>query len=92
MRINIYSQEIMLHDSPGPELVTKEGTNQKGEPETFYGIRFWLYSAPQLHFDAMDDDRSAVTFWLPKGAENRAAMAELFHVAENLIFEMAIHQ
>lgn len=37
-----------------------------------------LHSSPMLHHPPADDDRSAVTFWLPKSAERREALARAF--------------
>lgn len=37
-----------------------------------------LLSAHVLHHPPQDDDRSAVTFWLPKSAERREQMARAF--------------
>lgn len=71
MRVNVYSQELTSHH----ELVRSEGKNDAGEPAVFYGIRLYLESAPTLHYTAEDDDRSAVTLWLPKSAHRIEALA-----------------
>lgn len=55
MRINVYNEEL-----------TGEATVVSTTPETgrtFYGCRVFLASAPELHHEADDDDRSAITFW-----------------------------
>lgn len=83
MRVNIYSQEIDLNCPP--EITVKEGRNEAGEMESFYGVRFYLHSAPQLHDNATDDDRSAVTFWIPQSVTNRQALAALFNEAANAV-------
>lgn len=56
MRINVYGEEL-THQS---EIVHKivDGRN-------FYGVRMFLESSPFLHQTKTDDDRSAVTFWVP---------------------------
>lgn len=54
MRINIYSEEL----TDRVEKVTREANGT-----TFYGLRFYLKSPPELHHTADDDDTSAVTFW-----------------------------
>ena len=58
MRINVYSQEI-----------TKEITViQKQAADTgllYYGVRMYLASPDILHHTEQDDDRSAITFWIP---------------------------
>jgi hypothetical protein len=55
MRVNVYQEEL-----------TNEVKVVKKKAETnaeFIGIRFYLHSPNELHDDAGDDDRSAVTFW-----------------------------
>lgn len=83
MRINVYSQEIVL-DEP-PTLVIKRGTDDEGNPATFYGVRFNLHSSDRLHFNENDDDRSAVIFWLPKSNDNIKAVASLFSQAGSIV-------
>jgi hypothetical protein len=61
MRINVYAEEITAYT----ELVTKEVTDKTFGTRTFYGVRVFLKSPPELHFDPNDDDRSAITFWVP---------------------------
>jgi hypothetical protein len=56
MRINVYAEELTTET----EIVTK-AVNQ----ELFYGIRVFLKSAEELHYGTSDDDRSAITFWVP---------------------------
>lgn len=60
MRINVYSEEIT--DEVG--VVTKTVTNDLIGTQTFYGIRVFLKSPDVLHVGD-DDDRSAITFWVP---------------------------
>ena len=61
MRINIYAEEL----TDETELVTKTVTDEKFGTRTFYGVRFYLKSPPELHDDPADDDRSAITIWVP---------------------------
>lgn len=56
MRINVYGEEILFDT----KVVTK-----KVDGKTFYGIRMFLASSEKLHFTPKDDDRSAITFWVP---------------------------
>lgn len=56
MRINVYAEELTTET----EIVTK-AVNQ----ELFYGIRFFLKSPKELHYGTSDDDRSAITLWIP---------------------------
>lgn len=57
MRINVYAEEL-THDV---EVFQK--TSDTGR--VFFGVRFYFHSSPLLHFKPGDDDRSAVTFWVP---------------------------
>jgi hypothetical protein len=66
MRVNIYQEEL-----------TTEVTFLKKIAETkaeFIGIRFFLRSPHELHNDAGDDDRTAVTFW----STSREQLEQLF--------------
>lgn len=78
MRVHIYSQEL-----------TDEVTVVETEADTgitYYGIRFWQHSSERLHHTHEDDDRSAVTFWVPNargfGPEH---LAGVFEQAASLI-------
>lgn len=61
MRINVYAEEL----TADTELVTKKVTDEKFGTRTFYGLRVYLKSPSELHADPEDDDRSAITFWVP---------------------------
>ena len=61
MRINVYAEEL----TPETEIITKTVTDKKFGTRTFYGIRMYLASPDVLHADPEDDDRSAITFWVP---------------------------
>lgn len=61
MRINVYAEEL----TDEVELVTKTVTDDKFGERTFYGIRCFLASPDVLHADPEDDDRSAITYWVP---------------------------
>lgn len=58
MRINVYSQELTAEVLPISK-VSNTGIEYKA-------IQFVLHSSPMLHHPPADDDRSAVTFWLPQ--------------------------
>lgn len=76
MRINIYAEELTTET----ELVTKEVTDEKFGTRTFYGLRFYLASPDVLHADPEDDDRSAITIWIPwtrKDGHQPAIVADL---------------
>jgi hypothetical protein len=44
----------------------------------YHAAQLVLHSSPLLHHPPMDDDRSAVTFWLPRSAERREDVAKAF--------------
>lgn len=67
MRINVYSQELTN------EVGTVEKVSNTGL--TYSAVQLMLHSSPKLHHPPADDDRSAVTIWLPKSRERREALA-----------------
>ena len=70
MRINVYSQELT------DEVVAIEKESNTGLVYT--GVQLMLHSSPMLHHPPQDDDRSAVTFWLPRTEERREQLARAF--------------
>ena len=70
MRINVYSQELT------DEVNVIEKVSNTGLVYT--AVQVMLHSSPMLHHPPQDDDRSAVTFWLPKSNERREEMARAF--------------
>lgn len=82
MRINVYAEEITTET----QIVTKS-VNQ----ELFYGVRLFLASPKELHYGTSDDDRSAITFWVPftkeKGHQPRLTLNALQNCFETLISE-----
>jgi len=70
MRINVYSQELT---SEVLEIVKQSNTGI-----TYHAAQLVLHSSEKLHHPPLDDDRSAITFWLPKSAHRREAMAQAF--------------
>lgn len=80
MRINVYSQELT------DEVILIEKESNTGI--VYRGAQLVMHSSPRLHHPTIvpvaggpvgdDDDRSAVTFWLPKSKERREAMAQAF--------------
>ena len=77
MRINIYSQELT------DEVQTIEKGSNTGI--SYSAVQFMLHSSPRLHHPPADDDRSAVTFWLPKSTSRREALAQTFERAAGLV-------
>lgn len=61
MRINVYAEELTN------ELVITSKTVDEGTEmeRTFYGLRWFQKSSDALHYSPEDDDRQAITFWIP---------------------------
>lgn len=70
MRINVYSQELT------DEVILVEKESNTGL--TYTAVQLVLHSSDKLHHPPADDDRSAVTFWLPKSPARREALAQTF--------------
>lgn len=70
MRINVYSQELTT------EVIHVEKISNTGI--IYHAAQLILHSSEKLHHPPEDDDRSAVTFWLPKSQIRRDAMALAF--------------
>ena len=70
MRINVYSQELT------PEVLLIEKKSNTGI--TYHAAQMIQHSSPRLHHPPQDDDRSAVTFWLPKSQARREEIARAF--------------
>jgi len=80
MRINVYSQEL-TSEVIGIEKISNTGV-------TYHAAQIVLHSSDRLHSPPLDDDRSAVTFWLPKSPARREEMARAFETIA-LIFREA---
>lgn len=70
MRINVYSQE----QTDEVALIHKKSNTGI----TYHAAQLVLHSSPLLHHPPQDDDRSAITFWLPRSYQRREAMAKAF--------------
>ena len=70
MRINVYSQELTS------EVLMLDKQSNTGV--VYHAAQLVLHSSPMLHHPPQDDDRSAVTFWLPKSQSRREEMAQAF--------------
>lgn len=72
MRINIYSQEL-TKETALIDTVADTGIR-------YYGVRMYLASPDILHHTAEDDDRSAITFWIPNAESfTRQDLADVFY-------------
>lgn len=70
MRINVYSQELTSE-----VILIEKVSNTK---LTYSAVQLILHSSEKLHHPPADDDRSAVTFWMPKSNERREEFAQAF--------------
>lgn len=83
MRLNVYSQELVT-DGPAQDAV--EVVEQVADTGvTYSAVRMFLQSPEQLHHTAGDDDRSAITFWLPKSSLRREWLASHFELMAHLV-------
>lgn len=79
MRVNVYSQEL----TSDVELV-----QEKSNTGVIYSaVRLFLHSSDRLHHPPADDDRSAVTLWLPKSEHRRLQLANTLTKMANLVLE-----
>ena len=81
IRINVYSQELTKE----VEVVSKKAADTG---ITYHGIRLYLHSPDLLHHTKDDDDRSAITFWIPHAMSfTPADLAAVFRqMADNVEF------
>lgn len=63
MRVNVYSQEL-TEEVQRIDKVSNTGL-------TYSAVQLMLHSSKMLHHPPADDDRSAVTIWLPKSYARR---------------------
>ena len=70
MRINVYSQEL-TNEVEVVEKISNTGI-------VYTAVRMILHSSPMLHHPPADDDRSAVTFWLPSSHRGLSELASVF--------------
>ena len=57
MRINVYAEELTTETT----IIQKKMEDGR----MFFAVRLFLKSATELHNKPNDDDRSAITFWVP---------------------------
>src|SRR5437660_12082418 len=64
MRVNVYAEELpaLSVTTSGRDIAIVE---KVVDGKHFYAIRLFLQSSPMLHNTTTDDDRSAITFWVP---------------------------
>jgi hypothetical protein len=81
MRINVYAEELTT-ETEWVSKVMEDG-------RVFYAIRLFLKSAPELHHRVNDDDRSAITLWVPwtKAEGNKP---EVLEATAQVLYETAL--
>jgi len=78
MRLHVYTQELTKEVT----LVWK--TADTGI--TYYGVRLYLQSPDSLHHTSEDDDRSAITIWIPNAKSyTQHDLAEVFREMANIV-------
>jgi hypothetical protein len=80
VRINVYAEEMTTE----VEVVTKVVDDAAFGRRTFYGIRLYLASPPELHAQPDDDDRSAITLWVKWTAAEGSDFELLLQLLTNL--------
>lgn len=79
MRLNVYSQELITEGDPEPDGGVVDVVAKISDTGALYGaVRLFLHSSERLHHPPEDDDRSAITFWLPRSPERREFVARTF--------------
>ena len=68
MRVNVYSQELT------DEIALIEKVSNTGI--VYSAVQLILHSSDKLHHPPQDDDRSAVTIWLPRSEARREKLAQ----------------
>jgi hypothetical protein len=81
IRINVYSQELTKEIKLIGKVAADTGI-------TYWGARMYLASPDILHHTEEDDDRSAITFWIPNAMSfTKSDLASLFADMAELILE-----
>lgn len=83
MRINVYSQELIT--DIGPETVLETNEKDSNTEVTYSYVRQYLHSYSGLHHPPADDDRSAITWWLPKSEDRREILARQFEELARMV-------
>jgi hypothetical protein len=77
VRVNVYSQELLTDGDVG--VITVESGSKDADTDVRYSyVRQYLHGSSRLHAHEGDDDRSAITWWLPKSQQRREELAGQF--------------
>lgn len=87
MRLNVYSQELITDIDGAPHLkICEPDIKTSNTGVTYSAVRLFLHSSDRLHHPPItDDDRSAITFWLPQSPERREHLASTFEAMAYLV-------
>lgn len=85
MRVNVYAEELTIET----QCITKHVDDPEYGPRTFYGIRLYLESPDVLHDTPDDDDRSAITFWVPWTREGGHDWGLVVRAFDRLVMELS---
>lgn len=77
MRINVYAEEL----TGETEVVSKVAETGI----TYYAARLFLESSPKLHNRPDDDDRTAITFWIPDTATGKEVLLQALEDLCNIV-------
>ena len=77
MRINVYSQELT------DEVIEVSKVSNTGIE--YKAVQFVLHSSPMLHHPPADDDRSAVTLWMPQSRRGLTSLLQSFAKAAGIV-------
>ncbi|HEY4723498.1 MAG TPA: hypothetical protein VII92_16705 [Anaerolineae bacterium] len=77
MRVNVYSQEL----TDEIKLIHKESNTGI----VYWAVQLMLHSSGMLHHPPEDDDRSAVTIWLPKSQHRREVLADTLNALATMV-------
>ena len=83
MRINVYSQELLTEMTGQRQLETVLKESDTGV--TYSAVRMFLKSPPELHDSLTDDDRSALTLWLPASHDRRLWVAANLETLSHMV-------
>lgn len=82
MRVNVYAEEIR------DEIKVIRKPEHGPEGRVFLGIRLYLESSTKLHHTEKDDDRSAITIWVPWTKEKGNDKTKLAIILRKMAYEI----
>lgn len=85
MRVNVYSQELLTELTNQRQLETVVKESDTGV--TYSAVRMFLASPEELHDTDTDDDRSAITIWLPQSPDRRQWLAANLETLSKMVLQ-----